>query len=472
MTKTIMSIAAIAALMTSGAFAFDTNTTGGVLDIAGTPATFTAAEEADSDLRLSDHAGEGDFLIYPAYNQKDTWGTEIVVRNNKDYGVLAKAALYAATDSREVLDFNIYLSANDVCRFTIKDGKVVSTDDSIVVSENIKDDSIHVFASANKPFDSSLAGVELPDAGYVIIYGMAESNITTHGEAAKVALFEEYRATLTENRPNWNDGLNMTNGVYTGTTNPVLVAPHLDNNLTTSSLDEVDDQALSGKVRIYNEEGTTRDVLLNATAGENFTDDGFIMLWAPGEMANLHDRNMVENTAGLVTYEPYEIEEDAYEFRANSAYYTYNNQGATPNVDNKLLITQIFKRPIVQMDTFADVQYWAMRDCAETDGATTGMTFQARGSVWDESENQPETTIGGGLIVSPANSGTIAGYCNELAEISSPEADTDFAERNGYIKYTFGSDGIPAIITQMSASKVGDDYRINWVTTVSPDQDS
>ena len=84
MTKNIMSIAAAAAIITSGASAFETNTTevGGatpLLNINGTQGAYvTLGLLAPAPVEVSlDHIG--DALLFPAFKSEDGWGTEIVV---------------------------------------------------------------------------------------------------------------------------------------------------------------------------------------------------------------------------------------------------------------------------------------------------------------------------------------------------------------------------------------------------------
>ena len=462
MTKKLLSIAALTALLSTGASAFNTNTAGDLLDNSGKKATFTkSATNSGTVKRDSDF--KGDALIYPAMNQKGNWGTEITVRNNMKFGVVAKAVVYSAVDSKEVKDFNIYLSANDVCRFEIKGNKITSTDDSIVVGERYINDA-HVFASEDKPFSASLA----ENAGYVVIYGLGQDeDITIHGGNAKDKLFLSYRKDLRTARPNWDaNGVNLTNGVYTGLPK-VLNAPYTETN-SSLNLTDVNDTALSGQVRLFNdEEGNERSLLLNATAVQNYTEENRTMLWAPREYASMADRNMNASAK----YDWAKLKADADVYVKTGAYYTYNNAGSTPTVENKLILTQVYKRTLTQLNP-TNTEFWTKLQCNEDKGKTTSFAFRAttNGNLWDEEENSLTETPGLPqleLFVSPAT-GQAAdkpfGYCNELAEISSPEKDEEaFANKNGYIKFDFN---LPAIVTQMSASTVGNTKRINWVNAV------
>jgi hypothetical protein len=450
MNKLISTVAA-AAVLTTTAFAFETNTKGDVTNFSGDLATFTKTKTSKSAIRLG--TLKGDALIYPAFNEKDGFGSEFTLRNNKNYGIVAKVSIYDNKDSKEILDINVYLSANDVFRFRIADGKFYTQDDSAAFREDLHDNTKVTFASPTNPIEKEID----VESGYVIAYGMGESNITTHGPAAKSELFKVYREVLDSKRKFWNEmDTNMDEGVYVGKP-AVLVAPYVNE---TNGLKDVDDSALSGQVRIYNAEGVARDLLANAKAIKNFTEKGKIMLWSPGELSNLHDRDMNQTKGSLVKYDSAKILNDAKKFIVKNAFYTFNNNGETPDVDNQLVITQIYKRTLVQLGNVGG--YWTKRTCSE-DNTVDGYSFQAVGKIWNEKEEVYVSGNPGDIIVSPGNSGPQYGYCYEVAELNRPEKDTDMEADNGYVNFYFGKKGVPAIVTQMSASKVGDDYRINWI---------
>ena len=216
-TKKILSAAAAVAVMSTGAMAFDLDSNGTIYNDGSQPgklagnikATYINGTEADDNLSLSDSM-KGDALIYPAFQQKNGWATDIVVRNVKDVAMVAKAVLYRDTDSAELLDFNIYLSAHDVARFTIKDGNVTTKDGSIIGSMNgggtvsapyaLNDDYAK---TAFKNFEANEDGFKtiaaIDDAlkvddkdgnkvwpgGYVIVYGMMQADPTDGNTSIK-----------------------------------------------------------------------------------------------------------------------------------------------------------------------------------------------------------------------------------------------------------------------------------------------
>jgi len=493
MTKRIMSIAAAAAVLTSGAMAFDTNDKGEILtrDLTA-KGNYTNGKVAQEELYRSGldlvyDNKKGDALIYPAFNAKEDWGTEIAFRNNlKNSAVAAKVVVYAADDSREVMDFNVYLSAKDQCRFTIKkdtDGKtyVYSEDGSVLVASNKNGAR---FASASEPFKAELS----VDEGYVIVYGMGQFIREVKGGLDGYhndhnGLFLDYRDALNKYRKGW-DTITMHQGVYVG--EDPIQSPAMDEiDEDDYSVKEVHYSALSGTERIFNTTGVSRDMLLAPTALLNFTDgsnDGQIILWAPGEYATLADRNLGDTDDNASTPDVYDIDqtvEDNRAFNVAKATYTYEAGSANfaSNVDNKLIVTQPMKRLLVQMGE-AD-RYWvkACTDSSEDHvkyGQVTGLEwgFRTASSIYNEDEYLLGGIDSDDPVISPANSAEQGAYCLELQELANIEAEAlerepeEFADKNGFVDVDFTTkttNFIPAIITQMSASKVGENAHINWV---------
>jgi hypothetical protein len=234
--------------------------------------------------------------------------------------------------------------------------------------------------------------------------------------------------------------------------------------------------ALFGSVRIQHG-GDNRDLLLPATAIANFTDDTVnqIMLWATGEYASIQDRRLYHPAGNVFSkYDKSGIQVDAKTFIKNSAYYTFNKD--TDNVErNTLLITQPMKRPLVQLGD--PDNYW---DNEGTSGNVWG-DFQLHYYLYDDNEKEYAKEAGLQHITSPYNTTSATeGYQDELQILRDLEEDTNLISgtngkyfnhgTNGYADVGLGSSrGLPAIITQMSSSKVGKESQINWVysTTVT-----
>jgi len=499
MTSKIMSIAAAAALLTTGAMAFDAKADGTIVTEKGSKlieASYIDGTPAANPLAVS-QTQRGDALIYPAFNQKSGWGTEIVVRNTTKKAIIAKAVIYAGDDSREVMDFNIYLSAKDVCRFTIKDGKVTSSDGSIrtygilphqvdlnSTSRDLTDYALIKFADTK--------ALEVPmtvEAGYVAIYGMEESadfNGFHQSGIDHSDIYAAYAASLDEARTSaWrqltNTNGDMVNGMFVKGKSALTASPDVAADsvavkfveLVGKTLKERDvtftDVAagsLSGQVRIFNDEG--RDVLLPATALENFTDANRV-LWTEGEYASLADRQI---DAGKYVAAP--IETDATTaFPATTATYTYANASGT--TDNSLLITQPYKRILAQLDLAATNGYGVGKTDATSKKVATGKkyAFQVALSPFDEAENGFQAApdeIGGTIITSPRTSDdtvvTPDSFNKELQEIKpadlekSSDYNGKFANLDGIVEVNLP---VASITTQMTASKAGSSDEINWV---------
>ncbi len=520
MTKNIMSIAAAAAILTSGAMAFETTNgkfnigtvadpvyipQGTLLNINMALGDYNSSLPTDVPLYVDDtNPGQtinvdadnrGDALMFQAFNQKDGWGTEIVVRNNQNYAVVAKFVAYSAIDSQELRDFNIYLSANDVFRCTIKDGKITTTDDSVNIGAGWG-----VFENVTLPEES----------GYVAVYAMGAqvfNRIHTPTAAAegkqdpKETLKQGYEYVLDSTRRTWRSHA-MEEGVYVedqdfGTINaPKIMA----NGLYVQLCDGYDvwprgcqqgevvsyphlfnpnEFTLSGTVRMYNAD-EPRDLVMPALSLNNYTpsyesaDDGFMMMWAPKELAAFADRNLIHDAAKS-PYDIYSVSgifQDSAQNSINIAYYTFNSATTdasdSSDVQNKLILTQPEKRTAVQIGL--GLNFWQPGTCdragadsgAEVDGllangSTWGLVYGAQ--VWDEAEDTD--TITQDPDVSPGGTKAKARLCAEVGEIADLEEGTEMAEKNGYAIVAFQKQA-PAFITQMTASKVGGERRINW----------
>ena len=146
--------------------------------------------------------GTGDYLLAPVYYAIDfgaqEWETELkVVNTNTTNAVVAKVVVRDGNQSKEIIDFPIYLTPGDVWTgklyYNENDGKVhvYSEDDSLMLGtvvhkdecdENNQSDDIYWVtpkfqASAATPFDKAvkLAGYDgvRQTRGYVEVYGLA-----------------------------------------------------------------------------------------------------------------------------------------------------------------------------------------------------------------------------------------------------------------------------------------------------------
>jgi len=355
-------------------------------------------------LRVNDN-GLGDALIFPMFKQGEGWGTEIVVRNtNQERAIVAKVAIYASEDSEEMLDFNVYLSAADVVRFKIENGKVTSEDGSILrVSPMPSSGSDYVtrdkFASKSSPFTRDFN----TEKGYVVVYGMAQAstdqdpsdNQDMSYHKQHHILFKNYRRELDACRPGWRNGHQnaMVNGTYirhtlasTNVDNYSVAAPNQRTNCNNTGPGTPGNffgdvgASLTGTVRLYNAINGARDMVLPATAINNFTD-GNKIIYTEGEIASLQDRRIIDGGNGWAKYSEQGIRADARAFLVNSASYNF----AADSLANKLTITQPYKRVLVQLGN--DDGYWQ-----DTDTNFGGFSYLY--NVFDEDEhidNNPYT---------------------------------------------------------------------------------
>jgi len=515
--KKMLSAVAALAVISTGAMAFEIISTDNQIGVSLSDGTKKAANYTTIDSRATQANSllarsadfKGDALIYPLFTQKmndgtDKWETEISVRNTQNKAVIAKVALFRASDSKEVRDFNIYLTPYDVFRFKISGNKITTMDGSIVKATPLpnKGDGLVMnthgellqvgpeFPASEEAIDTDKDGVKTPGAesGYVVIYGMAQYNElnTYHGETATLA--KDYRKLMDICRPGWRhaydmngmvDGVMMYNKTstgkdpvtpslanycaagYTGNTKGNVYDKYY-NRYDLAKFGDVDEKTLVGSVKISNAEtNNERDMLLNATAMKNYSSNNMIM-WAPGEFADFADRGLVNNV-----YDRDRLLADAKAFLVDEAYYTFK----AGDVQNTLLVTQPMKRILMQSGEGIGEGYW--QDVSSR-GWAWG-TFTIDYNIFDENETSYAATVGLVQLVSPyTNTGSVKGYDFEVQPITDIQArakdSADFYKdgkliTDGFvpIKFQGNANGLPAIVTQMTGSVVNGKAQTNWI---------
>ncbi|MEA2029764.1 MAG: hypothetical protein U9N49_12440 [Campylobacterota bacterium] len=564
MTKKIMSAAAAAVLMTSGAFAFDTDPNGTLMNLMGDEAVYNLSNVAVAPLQRSfdsatDDRMTGDALIFPAFKMNENWETEVVFRNNyADRAVVAKVVLYRGSDTKEVIDFNVYLSANDQVRFVLdSEQKLKTSDASVAVLGPIgNNDATQVqFASDIdggyvldiKKFLGEIGGANFTkddiEDGYIAVYGLFETNLAGYtGDVTNIngtypdltgtnvvvtdngfdhkhrELWQLYRKTMDDYRTaEWRTlRTTMQHGVYT-LANP-FPAPNLADNSGVlgagDGVQPVGQNALSGSVRIYSSANAAepRDMILPATALANYSDANTLFLWAPTENASIGDRCIdVDNinapdidANAFVDYNKACIQADTVTFLVDNAVYTFKNEEGG-SAANTLLITQPTKRFLAQLTLDQVVtpngifsnsraalgvlpgnaaDYWTFNSTTcprqllganNTPGVFDGPEYGINAdlsAVFDDDENTI-TSVDNMMLISPYNNiTTVSTHCDELValnniELTSGDALKEFAQdKNGFIKVDFNNatanTSIPAIITQMKATRVNGVAQTNW----------
>ena len=508
-TKRILSVAATVAVMTTGAMAFDfkpmaagSGTGYIVADVTASPernASYTEMEAngtaitvtADANMTLSDNS-KGDALIYPAF-KTGSWDSEIVVRNSQNRAVVAKVVLYAADNSRELLDFDIYLSPYDVFRFNInKDRTLTTSDASFAKVDPTLDTDKYEFITEKTTIGALPDDV---DSGYVVIYGMTQARKAGAYHAKHGKLFKDFRTLVNTCRDDDNDATtkaswrtvlgnnssDIINGtaVDTNVTSPsILVGCETykmkedgDYNKSINAMDSnftsVDEDALFGDVRISSTDGDKRDLLIKATAIDNYTTDNQMMLWVPGEYAAIQDRRLGdEDNNNRTDYNITGIEGDALDFITKTAYYQFDaNQG---NGANTILVTQPMKRALVMGGDRND--YWKAGSVGKSATANKWGEFSVTATYRDENEKVDVADTGLAVVISPVSGDPDAAYKNELQVFSNPERSETQGDEfknntvNGFAIMNLGTNaGLPAIVTQMTGSMVDGEGQINWI---------
>ncbi|MEA2028021.1 MAG: hypothetical protein U9N49_03480 [Campylobacterota bacterium] len=559
MTKMIMSAVTASLFLTSSASAFETNTAGTILDLAGNKGIYSVANMANIALQRSfDSATEdrmsGDALIFPAYKMNENWETEVTFRNNyDDRGVVAKVVLYSGDTSREIFDFNVYLSANDQVRFVLDSTQTFQSKDCSIVTRasfgtNTTPDNtstrtkfacdtdeypngfeynIRNHINANAKVDMT---PEVLENGYIVVYGIFETNLNGYTgnvfnynrpdltlsnvkindntfHFKHLELWRLYREVMDAYRTplwrNWQE--TMTYGVYTvatplpapnladidGASNGTLVA-----NNQTDGVQPVGQNALSGSVRIYSSAAAeeSRDLTLPATALANYSDDTTLFLWAPTEYASIGDRCIDVDFLDIDPYVNYNstcVGNDTTTFLVDNAVYTFKhdaNNITNADLANTLLITQPTKRFLVQLFynnvglALADT-YWTFntttcpRQSISANGTQVydGLEYGIRanlGALFDDDENSYTLNTDVDVFSPYTLDATLVSHCDELTTLSNIELSSDneikeFAQdKNGFIKVDFNNGDIdtrlPAIITQMKATRVNGVAKTNW----------
>jgi len=492
-TKKLLSAAAAVAVMTSGAMAFDFTTDGEIIadvttatgkkdatqGITGTYASYVRGTEATADLNLSAN-NKGDALIYPAFKAGDGWSSKLAVRNAENNATVCKVVLYAADNSRELLDFDIYLSPYDVFTFNIdKDGKVTTNDGSFaLVDPTLRTDQYRFVKHNEETVEigniTSRKGNEKVTSGYAIIYAMVEAKNdgpnemqdghgAYHGKHGK--LFEDFRKVVdicrdTDNdittTATWrtvlgNNSANIQNGTAVGSTK--VVAPDVnstcvteainrnDNNATLKLVNSMDSNFTSpssdlifGDVTITKDDNNPRNLLINAKALDNYTTSNQMMLWVPGEYAAIQDRritsginngNAATNTYGYAsstraTYSDYNltgIVADANTFNIKQVYYTFDANKMKGA--NTLLVTQPMKRALVMGGDTAS--YWTASSPAKVAYNNTWGAFTIISNYYNENENLDQAAVTLQVVTSPVSGNPADAYKNELQIINDPE---------------------------------------------------
>ncbi len=491
----MLSLAAAMVLTSTAAMAFDTNATqiqtendSGSTILAG----YNNGVVAVNDLQKSTNQ-YGDALIFPAFQTDGEWSTHFNIRNaSATTSTVAKVVLYSAEKSEEIFDFNIYLSPKDIFTFDLKSGIASTSDNSTPGAVSWQGRDYNATEEAN--FDNS-AGLNfnttplkdkagnLVTKGYVVVYAMAESDSSENYHLKHELMWKDYRNALDDCRgiaidsaaTDWRNGFrqaaatdnpNMFNGMMTN-------SPMMNNvtapNVADSCNDDFKspDANLVGMTRISHNTDNSRDLMLPATALENFTDDGQMLLWAEGEYASLADRDI--NATG--DYDAAQVLADSTAFHTSNINVAFDQDA---DVETKIIITQPYKRTLVQLGQ-TGTSYTGIDLSAGLYDGVYGQ-FELLYTAYDQEEGStgtPDAEDGEGIITSPYDSGTgtdpdLFTYPNEVQSIEieamlEGARELGFDARKGMADVSF-TGNLSAIITQMNGSldDTGLDAQTNW----------
>ena len=358
------------------------------------------------------------------------------------------------------------------------------------------------------------------DSGYFSVIAMAEADKDYHKNHK--GLYLDYRTLLDECRPEWRDA--YYSGIQDGV---VIFNKGLDSDqvldrgdsISSPNVSEACDnpatkymnadffdprpEVLMGTLRLYNPLNDKRDLVIPATAISNMTDcnttayavdngdatvsncaltnrpdqraDGTMMLYLEAELGNLADRNIL---AGK--YIESNVRKDAETFLVTYADYSYDNSklnstAKTEKADNTLLVTQPFKRTLIQLGN--DDGYWELTDTIRAGVGTFEVPSSFSYSLWDEAERNCATNDNLYVPTSPYTSTDSTSSCtkkypdelavlNNLQDLADNTPYFQEATTRGFAKVPFlgaAGKGIPAVVTQMIGTEVGGEAQANWI---------
>ncbi len=461
MTKKILSTVAAAAILTTGAMAYDSM--GGMAFAAAATATTAKNVTATTPITKA-YNGLGQSLIFPAYFVGNGWETNLrVINTSSTNAVVAKVVLYSGKDSKEVRDFNIYLSANDEWTGTIKvdsDGtaKLISTDDSSPLTDG-------TMASAAHPMKSD--AITVP-SGYIEVIGLASPASTAHADHVNLrkayAKFAKAERAITT-------PIQFSNGVITSTAEfPYITSlGKVYTSGTSAYTFGTPVQSLVGDVRIT-DTANGKDMDLQGIRVNNVVETGNALAYIEGEAANIADRDI----AAAGTYTGAQMAPDANAFDTNNVWMSYGDTSSM--VNNQLLVTSPFKRilAIANKPATANTSYTAgkfngLKTDANKKIANYGK-FSALALIFDKSENQASASQ-----FSPAST-PVLNFNYEVSASEGNPVQTDnisyylnaagSAFTSGYIKLvnTATATAMPGIFTQMMATEPKSGTVVtNWI---------
>ncbi|SFP30306.1 hypothetical protein [Hydrogenimonas thermophila] len=484
MTKKLLSTVTAAAVLTTGAMAYevsdlhylDNNTT-----------SYETTDKLEHSLEYSKNLN-GDALLFPAFYAGGGFTTEIkIINTSGQYSNVAKVIFFEKETSKEIMDFNVYLSAHDVWTAQVveKDGKyyIESTDNSSPL-ETIN----YEMASIEHPLS-----VEIPsNAGYFEVVKSVVVNNDYHGQ--HLTLRQDYSEWATKVRTGGlTTAILIDDGIFAHVTSPSIDTV----NTGTVFGDNVEVLAkyatLVGEVKIINTITKTAMTIPPVYYDYNNPETGLVYL--EGEKGNMIDITLGRDANGMLQYGVNKTLgqwlDDLESKDLDDVIIAYDNEDAIDN--NLLLMTSPFKRTIIQKMNFAPntndglVALDAANPADRFDGAEGRKLFEGvqtdeNGEITNFGQykafaaiyNNNETEFNS-IAFSPA----LPSYLTFTKEVQSSESidvtlstyireaiaqDATFAN-GGYVLVDFDKAGydVPSIATQMVGTYVEGQGVTNWV---------
>ena len=473
MTKKVLSAMAAAAILGTGALAYE------VSDLQHLSKR-TNYEVNASKLTTSSYK-DADVMIFPAFYAGNGFSTQVRVINNSNKAIVAKVVFFEKDTSKEVLDFNIYLSGNDAWTANIveENGKyyLISTDNSSPLQSVNYD-----MASADNPLKIELGA----HAGYFEILKAVIVDKSYHNKHKELrAAYNKWAKSVRTGQTSITDVDvdRIAEGVYQKVT-----IPHIDfNNLPAtlkcfemtqagcfSNVDTTADTTLYGEETLINaNSGVESAMTINPVYLSDSVDNAGLV-YLEGEKANAMDIVLDKNTAGI----GYLSNGDYTRLgiaAVNNVLVPYKD--ADSLVNTRLLVTSPFKRVLVQSftDKNGNVKiggktfYTGVKKDAKGNITNYGV-FKAKIDVYDNEENKFDTATFSPAPVSfmtfnkevqstEATDVTLSSYITKAIT-----ADQSF-ENGGYSILNFDKTqaGLLGIATLMTGTYVNGHGAINWM---------
>jgi hypothetical protein len=452
--KFLVSLAAVAALSTS-AMAYD--------DLAAVNAHL----EGSSDQHALNYdatkfqyvQGPAQGLIFPLVAAVQGYSTTFRVTNDNSKPVVAKVVIKNASDSREIFDFNLYLSAHDSFIGKIQkesDGVYLIVDDSSVEVQNFK------YQTPTGEYKIKLTKPDGSDftTGYIEVIGMVTyNNGDLHGSNLISAYYKDVYglrgvADADPSQVLYDKGVPYLNN------GKKFTVPFVDvsKNANWSQMS----QSLLGEEILENDSLNLKSII-DAVGVDYTDDDAHTLVYLPkGETGTFADATLDYNVAGdnQIEYNVSKLETMLSDTSPKKVYLPYEDD-VNP-AEYNYYVTTPFKLNIVKTAEYSagkqTIKIFEAKDSNTSDYDLGNWGYTLAPFIYDNDEHYTND-------FSPATSNFIW-LSDEVAfgtddSVLNPKTMLNKAlsigYKNGYIlleRQRSANDVIPGIVTIMQASKL------------------